>query len=259
MAVLTHSATSGETAAAIETLDTISRLGAPLPAERRTALTAALERGSPSGMAPGSWAHLFNCGCNALSAGQPDPDPQLIGLLEGLAVGDSRQVIRLYALQHLGMLYAACDADTQERIRTLVSGILEERPVSPVAGTALVLARLWEKADNPAAGASALSSALLISVDAALPVDVRVSALHTAGENAAVLETSRSIAADPIQPAILRKSALHLIGRYGSAADLPLLHRCSRESPRMAQAGSPAADAIQARLEGNSQPILRPY
>ena len=259
IAVLTRRTPLQETAAAIEFLDTTTRLGVPLSAERKSALIAALERGTPSGMATGTWAHLFNSACNVLATGGTSPDPRFIDLLERLAARDSRHEIRLYALQHLGCRYGACDADSQERIRTLVSNILTERPVSPVAGTALVLARRWEPANPTVRASSVLETARAVAADAALPVDVRVTALHTAGEDAAVLETARALAADAAQPAILRKSALYLIGRHGTAGDLPLLRRCSREGPRLAQAGDPAAKALQARLDGVPQPVRRPY
>lgn len=259
IAVLTRGAPTQETAAAIEFLDTTTRLGVPLPAERKSDLIGALERGKPSGMATGIWAHLFNSACNVLATGGAAPDPKFIGLLERLAAKDSRHEIRLYALQHLGCRYSACDAAGQERIRSLVAGILTERPVSPVAGTALVLARRWESDNRTTQSSPVLETARLVAVDTALPVDVRVTALHTAGEDAAVLEPARMLAADSAQPAILRKSALYLIGRHGTAGDLALVRRCSRESPRLAQAGEPAAKILQARLDGGSQPVLRPY
>jgi hypothetical protein len=259
IAALTCGASPQEAADAIEFLDTTTRLGVALAAGRRSELISALERGTPSGMTTGTWAHLFNCACNALATGGATPDPKFIDLLERLAVKDSRHEIRLYALQHLGCRYNACDADTQGRIRSLVSTILTERPVSPVAGTALVLARRWESANRTAQGSPVLETARLVAVDTHLPVDVRVTALHTAGEDSSVLGTARNLAADSTQPAILRKSALYLIGRHGTGSDLPLVRRCSRESPRLAQAGDPAAKTLQARLDGGSLPVLHPY
>ena len=259
IAVFTRGASPQDAAASIEFLDTTTRLGVPLTAGRRSELTAALERPQSSGMGTRTWAHIFNSACNALCTGGTAPDPALISLLERLAANDSRHVIRLYALQHLGSRYAACDAADRDRIRDLVSHILTERPVSPVAGTALVLARHWEAANKTAQGSSVLETARLVAADATLPVDVRVAALHTAGEDAAVLENARTLAADPGQPAILRKSALYLIGRHGTAADLPLLRRCASESVRLAQAGEPAAKNLQARIDGIPQPVLTPY
>jgi hypothetical protein len=259
IAVLTRGASTEETAAAIEFLDDTTRLGVPLPAERKSDLMAAMQCGTPSGMTTGHWAHLFNSACNALATGGSAPDPALADLLERLAAKDSRHEIRLYALQHLGVRYAASDAGTQQRIRALVADILAERPVSPVAGTALVLARRWEPPNRTAQTSPVLETARAVAADATLPVDVRVTALHTAGEDAAVLETARTLAADAAQPAILRKSALYIIGRHGTADDLPLLRRCSLEGPRLAQAGDPAAKALEARLDGVPQPVRRPY
>lgn len=257
LAILTGGGDPVAVDAAIEFLDTAARLGKPLDEDRQAALLAALERDTPKGMGEGEWAHLFNSACNALATGSTVPDKALVALLERSAASDPRLVMRLYALQHLGLRYAACESPEQERIRALVRAILAD-PQSPVAGTALVLSRLWETPDQPGEIPS-LESARVIAADPARPVDVRVAALHVAGDDPGVLPLARRLAADSAQPVILRKSALNLIGRHGAAEDLALLRRCGDESSRLAQAGEPAARSLEDRLAGRPMPILRPY
>ena len=257
LAVLTSGGDPAAVGAAVEFLDTTARLGKALDDERQAALLAALNRNTPKGMGEGEWAHLFNSACNALAAGSTVPDKALVALLERTAADDPRLVMRLYALQHLGLRYAACESPEQERIRTLVRGILAD-PQSPVAGTALVLCRLWETPDQPGQIPS-LETARALAADPSRPVDVRVTALHAAGDDPGVLPLARTLAADSTQPVILRKSALYLIGRHGTTEDLALLRRCGGESSRLAQAGEPAARSLEDRLAGRPRPVFMPY
>ena len=69
---------------------------------------------------------------------------------------------------------------------------------------------------------------------------------------------ARAIAPDRSQPTILRKASLNLIGRHGDPTDLTVLNLCSRERPRLSQAGKPAARTLQDRLAGRPGPVLRP-
>ena len=256
LAVCAHGGTAPEVELAIETLDFFTRQSKVITINERAALFAALERGAPAALGEGAWAHLFNCACNALAVGQTAPDEPFIALLERIAVDDPSLVMRLYALQHLGVRYDTATAACQQRLRALVQRLLGT-PDARTAGTALGLWRRWEKAAGPG-GVSSLELSRAIAADPARPIDVRVSALHAMGDDPSVLDLARSIAPDLTQPAILRKAALNLIGRHGQAGDLAVLHQCSLESPRMAQAGKPAASALEGRLAGSSPPVLIP-
>ena len=242
---------------AIEFLDTAARTRKPLAAGHRQALIGAIGRGTPPGMAEGAWAHLFNSACNALAAGRPAADGPLLAMLEGIANRDRRLVLRLYALQHLGRHYPGADPAAQRRLRGMVQAMAAD-PDSPVAGTALVLWRAWEE-DAPPGAVSSLEVSRAMAADPARPVDVRVTALHAMGEDPAVLEAARAIAANRAEPVILRKAALNLIGRHGAARDLEVLRECSRQSARLAQAGEPAARAVEDRLAGVRPPALHAY
>jgi hypothetical protein len=255
--VMTRGGTALELAEAIETLDTVTRLGRVLPDDAHAALLSAMERGAPGAMNEGAWSHLFNCACNALAVGQSTPDETFIALLERIAVDDPRLVMRLYALQHLGVRYDTATPACQERLRSLVRRMLAA-PDCQTAGTALVLWRRWEKSAGPG-GISLLDLSRAIAADTARPIDVRVTALHAIGDDPGVLDLARAIAPDRSQPLLLRKTALNLIGRHGQKQDLEVLRLCSRENPRLAQAGDPAARSLQDRIAGHIPPVLQPY
>ena len=254
--VFAYDGTPLELAQAINTLDTITRLSRAIPDNERDSLLSAMEHGTPAGMSEGPWSHLFNSACNALAAGRTDPDEKLMALLERIAVDDPRLVMRLYALQHLGLRYDAAPPACQERMRSLVQRILAA-PKSQTAGTALVLWQRWEKTAGPGE-LSTLDLSRAIVADTARPLDVRVTAFHAMGDDPSVLDLARAIAPDPAQPLILRKAALNLIGRHGQAQDLVVLRQCSQESSRLEQAGTPAAIALEKRLSGSPQPVLIP-
>ena len=257
LAVLAHGGTPLELENAIGVLDTMTRVGTGLTAVQRTALLVAMERGTPAKMADGSWSHIFNSACNVLAVAQAAPNDAFLRLLERVAVDDPRLVMRLYALQHIGCNYATASPDDQQRLRALVQRLLAD-PASKTAGTALVLWRSWEKSAGPGVIPS-LELSRAIVTDAGRPVDVRVTALHAIGDEPAVLELARAIAPDRSQPLLLRKAALNLIGRHGTEQDLTVLRLCSRENPRLSQAGEPAARVLQDRLAGIPQPVLQPY
>jgi hypothetical protein len=257
LAVIAHGGTPLELENAIGVLDTMTRVGAGLTAGPRTALLAALEDGAPAAMADGSWSHVFNSACNVLAVAQATPDDAFLRLLERVAVDDPRLVMRLYALQHLGCNYAAASPADQQRLRALVQRLLAD-PASKTAGTALVLWRSWEKTAGPGKIPSLDLSRAMVT-DAGRPVDVRVTALHAIGDELAVLELARAIAPDRSQPLLLRKAALNLIGRHGTEPDLTVLRLCSRENPRLAQAGEPAARVLQDRLAGIPQSVRLHY
>jgi hypothetical protein len=255
LAVFAGGGTALELGDAIGVLDTMTRTHKRLTPGQRTALIEALVRGTPAAMSDGAWSHIFDSACNTLAL--TAPDHALLKMLEHVALNDSRLVMRLYALQHLGRHYAAASPASQQRLRSLVQGLLLD-PSSKTAGTALVLWRQWESAAEPGQ-IPAIEMSRAIAADAGRPVDVRVSALHVVGQDPSVLDLARTLAKDRVQPVILRKAALNLIGRHGTLDDLPLLRVCSRESARLAQAGEPAVRVLQDRLAGIAQPVLQPY
>lgn len=237
---------------AIEYLAGLSRCGPGVNETERGTLLEAMGRGAPEGMKDGTWSHLFNNACNVL-AGE---DERLVELLERTVEEDERLLLRLYALQHLGINYGHAGAEVQARLRGLVQRLLADAD-EEAAGTALVLWREWEGAEPGAVSSLERSRAMVM--DKSRPLDVRVSALHAIGEDPSVLDLSRVIAPDSSQPVILRKCAVNLIGRHGAARDVSLLRECVQESPRLAQAGKPALRALEFRLAGRREPVRAAY
>jgi hypothetical protein len=255
--VMAHGGAPAEVSEATGFLDELMRSHVSLEAGRREELLAALERGSPSGMGEGDWSHLFNNACNLLAVGQTAADERVLVLLERTAAEDSRLVMRLYALQHLGESYEHAGDDAKKRLRELVRKMLTQ-PDAPTAGTALVLWRKWEGSVE-GEGDSSNDISRAIVTDTTRPVDVRVSALHAIGDDPKVLDLARGIAPDRSQPVVLRKAAISLIGRHGQEKDLPVLRECGRESPRLSQAGVPAIRMLEDRIAGKPEPVPTSY
>lgn len=255
--VMARGGTPLEIDEATEYLDQITRVGTSLEPAEHAGLLAALERGTPPGMSEGSWSHLFNNACNVLALGRNAIDGKWLALLERTATDDPRLVMRLYALQHLGICYERADEESRKRLRLLVRRMLTD-PDAQTAGTALVLWRKWEKTVAPGEDTSTDISRAIVT-DTTRPVDVRVTALHAIGDDPKVIDLARGIAPDPSQPVILRKAAVSLIGRHGEAKDLPVLRECGRESPRLAQAGDPAIRMLEDRLAGKPEPVPTAY
>lgn len=179
LVVLSRGGTTREIEVAIGILDTMVRTRKGLTEQQRSSILTALERGTPAGMAEGSWFHIFNSACNGLAAAQAVPDEALLGLLERTALHDPRLVMRLYALQHLACRYDAAGPASQQRMRSLVQGLVSDSS-SQTAGTALVLWRRWERIAGPGAPSS-LEMSRAIAADGGRPVDVRVTALQAIG------------------------------------------------------------------------------
>lgn len=236
---------------ATEFLDAMTRARIVLEPKKRALLLAALEHGSPSGIGEGDWAHLFNNACNVLAVRQTNADGRYLALLERVAKDDSRLVMRLYALQHLGGAYEIADEESRKRLRALVERMLTDPDVQ-TAGTALVLWRKWEKTGDLGEDSSADIARAMVK-DTSRSVDIRVTALHAIGDDPKVIDLARDIAPDTSQPVILRKAAISLTGRYGDAKDLLILRECARENPRLAQAGEPAIRMLEQRLAGKAE------
>lgn len=245
--------------AAIAWLDRHARQRSPLPAEAQTALLELLRDGrGHSDWTSGYRQHLFNSACNALRANPSGESAEaLADILHAHATGHPDRVLRLYALQHIdslrksGRLEGPLAAEIHATLQHIAAS-----PESNIAGTAIHLLAGWDGPANDAPPA-VLELAAHTAADRSRPVDVRVSAIHTAGP--AALETARSIAADTTEPVILRKAAIGLIGHGGTSADLDTLRSLRAESSRIAQAADPAIHHLQSRLLNPAKPAPVPY
>lgn len=229
---------------AVAWLDRQARRQLPLTADQENWL---LERLSANGHA--SWDPeyrflIFNSAFNVLHMGKRQED--LSRLLQKLALEAPEKTMRLYALQHLGVqrsighLTGPVADEVRASLHTLAA-----QPGCSVAGTALTNLTLWdgpETAPDPALVALALK----LAEDPACEVDVRVSALHTAG--AASLPLARRLAPDTTQPMQLRKAAIARIGQHGVVADRAALETLIAENYRIAQAAEPALRTLEHRL-----------
>lgn len=236
-------------------LDEQARLGQPLHPAQETALLAMLRKnGHPSW--DGEYRlWIFNSAFNVLQlTGDPEP---LTHLLQNLALHDPHRTMRLYALQHIGLMRSSTrltGAPAAEIHTTLEQ--LATAPESEVAGTAIALLAAWQGPQAPA-DPEVLAQAAHIAADADRAVDVRITALHAA--DAQALPTARQLAGDAAQHVLLRKAAIACIGRHGNEADFPVLEKLTQENSRLAQATDPALRAIRHRLTNPQTPALVPF
>lgn len=198
---------------------------------------------------------LFNSAFNVLHLGRDQA--AFTRILHKLALHDEVRTMRLYAVQHLGM---------QRDGGRLTGGLADEIRASlhdmsfgtegELAGMAIARLAEWDGGEKPS-DPEVLDQAARIAADAALPTDVRVSALHAAAARG--LPVARKLAVDAAQPVILRKAAIAVIGIHGGETDFADLERLSGESSRLAQAASPALGSLRARLAGQNAQTLIPF
>lgn len=242
---------------AVAWLDRITREHRPLPAEAEAPLLGMLASDGHPDWSAGYRQQIFNSACNALRADSGTCGESFVRILLAHATAHPDRVLRLYALQHIDLLRRDGELEgalADEIHRSLQ--VLAADPESDVAGTAILLLAGWE-GHSAEASPAVLELAVATAGDASRPVDIRVSALHSAGP--AVLDTARAIAVNTAEPVILRKAAIARIGRHGGATDLPVLADLRAESTRLAQAADPAIEALRKRLRNPAAPAPIPY
>lgn len=196
---------------------------------------------------------LYNSAFNCL---QRSTDIECFArLLQTLATEHPHRRMQLYALQHIGLLRenGRLTGPLAEEIHRDLEKLIDQ-PGHPVAGTAIALLIDWSDAEPPA---NTIEHALKLAADPAVPVDVRVTALHAADH--AALGLARELSRDTDQPIILRKAAIASLGRYGDRSDTPALEQFAAEHFRLAQAAKPALKAIDRRLTNPTPPDLTPF
>jgi len=245
--------------AAIGWLDQQARERVEPSADTQTVLFSILSDAEGHAAWPmGYREHLFNSACNLLRVRPSDATAaRLAGILYGHVRSHSDRTLRLYSLQHIDSLRKA--GRLGEPLAGAIHQTLEELAAhggSDIAGTVIQLLAEW---DGAASGTTreVLELAARTAADRRRPVDIRVSAIHTAG--ATGLVAARAIAADPAEPILLRKAAIACLGRDGNASDLTTLETLKDGHFRLAQAAEPALVRLKTRIEGESSPSLIPY
>jgi hypothetical protein len=205
---------AGELELLIEELDTAARLGKGVEPELAELLIGHLGGGVPKSMAASSWHHFFNSALNALGATPGVSREAVSKILMEIVDHDDHKVLRLYALQHLGIYHPSLSEPLRSEVGRRVAE-LAYRSTDEVSGTALQLVEQWKGelgADlETVALADRSAVALRIITDATRPMDVRISAMQAAAEGGfgEALPAARTIAADPAERALLRKSAIY--------------------------------------------------
>ncbi|MBT7960097.1 MAG: hypothetical protein HN759_12280 [Akkermansiaceae bacterium] len=233
---------------AINWLDKQSRQGIPLDEQREKWLLDVLTANGHAGWGQEYRFWIFNSAFNVLQMGKEQE--KFTRFLQKLALDDSEKTMRLYALQHLelqrsaGNLDGALADEIKKNLQELTS-----KQGSQTAGTALAMLIKWDGSETPP-DPELVSLALGLVKDSERPVDIRVTAIHTVGDEA--LATARVLAFDTTQPTMVRKAAIACIGRHGSAADMAKLKSLKGASFRITQATRPAIQLIRKRLSNKS-------
>ena len=255
---------AGELELLIEELDTAARLGKGVEPELAELLIGHLGGGVPKSMAAPSWHHFFNSSLNALGATPGVSREAISRTLLQIVDQEDDKVLRLYALQHLGIYHPGLSEPLRSEVGRRVAE-LAYRSADEVSGTALQLVEQWKGelgTDLETVSVEDRSAAALrIMADTSRPMDVRISAVQMAAEGGFVdaLPAARTIVSNPAEGALLRKSAIYLIGQLGVEADTALLTRCAKESTHLAQAAGPALAQLTGRIENRPAPKLTPY
>lgn len=253
--VADHGGDEASRTGAIGWLDRQARRRTPLTADEEAYLLAMIEQGGHADWAPGFRQHLYNSAFNALHI-SPHIE-RFARLLHEMAICNPDKTLRLYALQHIGLMRQAgrlTGPPAREIHATLMD--LAADSGEEVSGTAIALLVDWRSGQAPV-DPQVIDLALDVAADAARSLDIRVTAIHAAGEDALLL--ARKLATDPTTPVLLRKAAIHRIGRHGDAGDFPELDKLRGESSRLAQAAGPALKAIRDRLANPEAPAPIPF
>lgn len=242
-------------AAAIGWLDRYSRERRVLPDNEAEAVMEMARSGGHESWTSGYRQHVYNSAFNALHH-TPNPEP-LTDVLRQLALHDKDRIMRLYALQHIGIQRSSgrLEGTLADEIQAMLAEFAADRE-SEVSGTAIQLLADWdgqEATGEPEIQALAAATA----ADRSRPVDVRVTSIHAAGP--ASLEVARAIAPDVDEPVILRKAAIARIGEHGSVEDFASLETLRRESSRLAQAADPALEKLQNKQQNALKPTPVTY
>jgi hypothetical protein len=242
-------------AMAIVWLDNQSRQGRALPAEQEDWLFRMLENNGHAEWDQEYRFWLFNSAFNALHPGQRHGD--LTRQLKRLALHDPERTMRLYAIQHLGVQRSAGNLTgaLADEIHAML-GQIAAAPDGQESGAAVRLLAEWDGDETPV-NPDVISQALDIAADDSRPVDVRVTALHAAGQDA--LPLARKLAGETDQHALVRKAAIASIGRHGGETDTEALRKLSAESSRLAQAAGPALLSIRKRIANPGAPAPVPF
>jgi hypothetical protein len=242
-------------ATAILWLDNQSRQGLALSPDHEDWLFRLLENNGHAAWDQEYRFWLFNSAFNALHPGQRHGD--LTRQLKRLALHDPERTMRLYAIQHLGVQRSAGNLTgaLADEIHTML-GQIAAAPDGQESGAAVRLLAEWDGGETPV-NPDVILQALEIAADDSRPVDVRVTALHAAGQDA--LPLARKLAGETGQHALVRKAAIASIGRHGDEADTAALRDLSAESSRLAQAAKPALLSIRRRAANPGAPAPVPF
>ncbi|QQL44809.1 hypothetical protein [Sulfuriroseicoccus oceanibius] len=182
-----------------------------------------LGNGMPDGLSRGEWHERVNDWLNWLRADPTADVAPMVDVLLRIVETSDDEVLRVYALQHLGMVrHRVGDSSLAARVDAMMSRLAAE-PFDPVAGAALMMGC---ENDGPTD-----DSALRLAESERASTAARVTAIHVAVDSGdvRVLPLVRALATENETPLVLRKAAVYAIGRLGGPADAEVLSQLQGE------------------------------
>lgn len=253
--------------AAMEKLVALGQKSWRPTADQSRQLLAFINGPKPAHLEDGEWEERVNFILNLLrrqaepstDGDQGTPVPGLTDSLLQMAEANPNEIVRLYAIQHLGLWYPMeSDRGKQEAILHSLRQ-LAERPDDHRSGAAvLMLADLQSQrgGNNKAlveGNTALLAAAERLLTDTSAAPAVRLSAVLACVDlgHAKALPEMRRIAKDPSAMGPLRKAAIHAIGQLGEEKDLELLETLLGGDAYLTQAVRPAKERLLERWQKN--------
>lgn len=243
---------------AIDNAEQIANEHRELPDAARGDLLAFISAGKPKALLDSEWQERVNVILNSLrdqQTGAASRHQGLTRLLVEMAAADSDPILRMYAMQHLGLWYPRiADAADRAEVLELLAQILRmkgERSRGSALQALSDIARngASEEVEQALAGSNLMEQAEGILSDRSEAADVRICALQACVAHAHknVLNPLREIATNGGENTVLRKAAIHGIGELGNIADLELLELVRSEEVRCSVASEAAITHLKNR------------
>jgi hypothetical protein len=248
---------------AIDKAEQIANEHRELPDAARGDLLSFISDGKPKALLDSEWQERVNVILNSLRDQQTGADAShqgLTRLLVEMAAADGDAILRMYAMQHLGLWYPRIeDAAERAQVLELLAQILRmkgERSRGSALQALSDIARngASEEVAQALAGSNLMEQSEAILTDRSEAADVRICALQAcvAHGHKAALNPLREIATNAGENTVLRKAAIHGIGELGNIVDLELLELVRSEEVRCSVASAAAIMHLKNRLSARS-------
>jgi hypothetical protein len=163
------------------------------------------------------------------------------------------EVIRDYAIQHLGAGYEILDLSDEDRKHTREVLKVALREQNDTAGTALIALHLISKNDASFDAKSINSNAVYLATTTGMSASVRTTAVQICAERGLKEVVPALEKYTKSGPEILQVAAIAALGELGGRKDITLLTQIAGVHPAVSTAIRKAIARIQIRIPNNEQ------